>query len=363
MKRKAVILLALLGLGYISAAAAGDMRLFDIKSGKVTYTIRGTANMMGITTQIQGKKRLIFDNYGARNLTETVQQEKRSGMGGNQTAKTHTITLMDGDTIYQVDFKYKKIIKMANVGAAILGSDNMKQKGLPMIKQMGGRKTGTDKVLGYTCDVWELMGTKQCIYKGITLKVESNIMGITNTEIATDAKFDIRLSNHDFKLPDFPLQEGIAPMNTPPKHNGDSIAIQQPSAQDMAKMAEAMKAMGAAVQNSGMDMHNPNTSPQAQQKLQNTMIDAMMPQMKQQILSQEKTLMFLKRCLTDANILVAAQQCVHKADEMMGESSEPLEKWDVRTKEETLQEIDRALDGAACARQAKTPQAMQHCMQ
>ena len=363
MKKKMVILVAVLGLGYISAASAENMRLFDIKSGKVTYTIRGSANMMGIATQIEGKKRVVFDNYGARNLTETVRQEKRSGMGGNQTTKTHTMTLMDGGTIYQVDFRHKKIIKMANVGAAMLGGGNMRQKGLAMMKQMGGRKTGTDRVLGYTCDIWELMGTKQCIYKGITLKVESNIMGITNTEIATDAEFDIGLSGRDFKLPDYPVQEGTGPMNTPPGYNGGGRAIQQPSAQDMAKMAEAVKAMGAAVQNSGMDMHNPDTSPQAQQKLQNAMISAMMPQMKQQMLSQEKVLMFLKRCLTDADILGAAQQCAHKADEMMGESGEPLEKWDARTKEETLQEIDRALEGVACARQAKTPQAMQHCMQ
>ena len=68
-----------------------------------------------------------------------------------------------------------------------------------------GKKTGTDKVLGYTCEVWELMGVKQCIYKGIPLRVESNIMGMKNMEIATKAEFEISLSKDNFKLPDFPL--------------------------------------------------------------------------------------------------------------------------------------------------------------
>jgi len=35
-----------------------------------------------------------------------------------------------------------------------------------MMKSMGGKKIGTDKVLVYTCEVWDMMGVNQCIYKG-----------------------------------------------------------------------------------------------------------------------------------------------------------------------------------------------------
>ncbi len=58
------------------------------------------------------------------------------------------------------------------------GGESMKQTGKEMMIQMGGKKVGTDKVLGYPCDVWDLMGVKQCMYKGLPLKVESNIMGV-----------------------------------------------------------------------------------------------------------------------------------------------------------------------------------------
>ncbi len=121
-------------VGAMSLQASGQMHLFDIKSGKVTYAISGSANMMGIQMQSKGEKRLLFDDYGAKNLTETVKTEKRSGMGGNQTEKSHTMTLMDGNTIYQVDFQRKQITRMENVGAKMLGGVDMKQKGLEMMK-------------------------------------------------------------------------------------------------------------------------------------------------------------------------------------------------------------------------------------
>ncbi len=358
-----VILAAILGVGVVSAAVAEDMHLFDIKSGKVTYTISGSANMMGMQMQSKGKKRLIFDKYGARNLTETVKIEKRSGMGGNKTTKTHTMTLMDGKTIYVADFKQKTISKMENVAASMLGKGDMKQKGLAMMKKMGGKKVGTDKVLGYTCDVWELMGTKQCIYKGVTLKVESNVMGVVSKEIATDAEFGISLSDSDFKLPDFPVQDRTGMMGS----QRGGMAVPPPSAEDMSKMAEAMKAMGAAMQQSQGNGQMSAMSPQDQQKMGEAMgaalMGAMMPQMKQQMVEQEKAMIYAKRCLTDADTLGEAQKCTRKVDEMMGESGEPLDKWDAKTKQETLQEIERALESVACAKRAQTPQAMQQCMQ
>ncbi len=361
---KTVVLAA---IGTMGVEASGQMHLFDIESGKVTYSISGSANMMGMQMQTKGKKRLIFDKYGARNLTETVKLEKRSGMGGNETTKTHTMTLMDGEMLYVADFNHKTITKMPNVGAAMLGGGDMKKKGLAMMKQMGGKKIGTDKVLGYTCDVWELMGTKQCIYKGVTLKVESNVMGVVNKEIATDAQFGISLSESDFKLPDFPVQDRVGMMGNPMGAQGGDMAIQQPSAEDIAKMAEAVKAMGAAMQKSGIDMNHPNMSAEDQQKLGEAMgaalVGALMPQMKQQIIEQEKAMKFAKKCLTDADTLAQAQKCAQRVDEMMGESGEPLDKWDTQTKQETLQEIDRALEGVACVKRAKTAQAMQQCMQ
>ena len=154
---------------------------------------------------------MIFSDHGVQNLNEETKTTKQTMSGKTKTTESHTMSYMKESMIYTVDFDSKKIMRMENMAAAIGalmgGEKNMKQTGEEMMKKMGGKKTGTDKILGYTCDVWNLMGTRQCMYKGIPLKVETNMMGIINTEVATKAEFDISLPKDDFKLPDFPIYD------------------------------------------------------------------------------------------------------------------------------------------------------------
>jgi len=96
-------------------------------------------------------------------------------------------------------------IKNPAMGMMALVGGNVKETGEAMMIKMGGKKLGTAKVLGYTCTVWNLMSVKQCMYKGIPLKVESNMMGMKSIEVATKAEFDISLSSDDFGLPAYPI--------------------------------------------------------------------------------------------------------------------------------------------------------------
>ena len=52
---------------------------------------------------------------------------------------------------------------------------------------MGGKKIGTEKFLGKQTDIWEIkqMGTKSWVWKGVTLKTESNMMGMKINIVAT----------------------------------------------------------------------------------------------------------------------------------------------------------------------------------
>ena len=75
-----------------------------------------------------------------------------------------------------------------------------------MMKSMGGKKVGKGEVLGLPCEVWEVTGTKRWFYKGITLKVEINIMGMTRKEEATEVKFGVSIPSEKLKLPDYPTQ-------------------------------------------------------------------------------------------------------------------------------------------------------------
>ena len=56
-----------------------------------------------------------------------------------------------------------------------------------MMKQMGGKKIGSEKFLGRQADIWEIkqMGTKSWVWKGVPLKSELNMMGMKISIVAT----------------------------------------------------------------------------------------------------------------------------------------------------------------------------------
>jgi hypothetical protein len=229
----------------------------------------------------------------------------------------------------------------------------MAQAGEKMLKQMGGKKIGTDKVLGYTCDVWEVLGTKQCLYKGVTLKIVSNIMGIKNTEVATRAEFDIDLSEHDFKLPDFPVVD----MNGRNLEKASLGAMDDASQKEAEQTMQLMQQMTGAMQQAGIEPGKGLTASQ-----QNAMMDAMLPMMKQDILREEANLRKVRSCIERADTLGDVKSCARAMDSE-GENAEdfPVE-WNAKVKEETLSDIDRALKGMACVKNAKSMQEAQTCM-
>jgi hypothetical protein len=157
---------------------------------------------------------------------------------------------MNDGIMYRVDFKRKTIVRMENpamgMNAMLGGGKNIGQTGEAMMKSMGGKKVGTDKVLDYSCDVWDLMGVKQCIYKGIPLRIESDIMGLKSLEVATKAEFDISLNEDDFKLPEYPLVDMMGQKLDMDRSKLNEIDKAQ-SAKNAQKMQEGMKAMAAAM--------------------------------------------------------------------------------------------------------------------
>lgn len=130
-------------------------------------------------------------------------------MGRTNVLKTHSIVYLTKKAGYIVDFDTKEIQYREDMGLAFsLGDEqNLKKFGENVIKNMGGKKIGTEKVAGYRCDIWEVNGVKECLYKGVPLKIETTVTGMTLTETATKAEFDISLSAENFKLPDFPIYD------------------------------------------------------------------------------------------------------------------------------------------------------------
>ena len=348
-------------------AGANQMQKYEVKSGKIAYDIKGSGDIMGmVKMKTVGKKRVIFDDYGVQNLVEENKVEKKTTQGQTETTKSHTMVYMKDSILYQVDFSKKRIMRMQNPAAAmgtLFGGDKtMKQTGEAMMKQMGGKKMGSDKVLGYTCEVWEIMGSvKQCMYKGIPLKIESDMMGMKNTEIATKIEFDISIDKEDFELPDFPIYDMEG--NKLDKNNLDSIDKQDEaktlqSSEDMAALGVTL---ATAMQSAGVQKGDrPNKAQEAEMK--NAMMSAMLPQMKKRFLEDEKILIFGQECLSKADTLKEANICNQKANKMSSEQEEDFDEWNPAVKQETLGYIAQGLKSMECIKKAQDMNEVKRCM-
>ena len=373
------------GLG-LSMVHANSMKKYEVKSGKIEYALSGGGNIMGIAqTKSVGKKRVIFDNYGVENLEEQVEVKKTTTVGKTETDKTHTLKYSNNAVIYSVDFKQKRVKRMKNRGAQMAamfgGGDNLKESGEAMMRKMGGKKLGTDKVLGYTCDVWELMGSKQCIYKGIPLSVETDVMGLKSTEVATKAEFDLALTKNDFKLPDYPVYD----MDMDKIMNGkepkmlDKSTLEEMDRKDNAQAkvdakegAEAMKGMAAgmaALAKTGYDMKSSKEmTPEQEKIMQDAMMKAMdgngqmAAKMKKEMLENVDQIEFAQKCFGDADTLSDVNGCVDKGNKMFDDDREHYTSWTAKDKQEELQEIKDFKKAIPCIKAAKTMIEIKQCL-
>jgi hypothetical protein len=283
-------------------------------------------------------------------------------MGKTKTTKTHTMTYIKGSMVYHVSFDNRRIMRMENMGAAMGRKQDMKQFSKEMMKKMGAKKIGTDKVLGYTCNIWDLMGVKQCIYEGLILKIESNIMGLKNTEIATKAEFNISLSKDDFKLPDFPIYDMEGNKLDKSKLDAMDTQAEKKAVKRSKDVTEIINVMAVAAKDAGMKKGQKPTKAQ-EEAMKDSMMTAMLPRMKQKFLEEEKMMTFAYKCLNKANTLKEANICSKKASEISGEADEPFNEWTPKTKKETLHFLGNFVNKAIpCVKKAQTMQEIKLCM-
>lgn len=215
MKNSIIILTLLLSIGCCYGNSQDQVKRYDTKSGVISYTTTISGKMMGSTINGSGTQSIFFKDWGALELREEQSSQtttmKIFGKSTIETENTHTMTKLDNGESYWVDFDQKKIYAnrdMAmDISKAYYPDADAGEAGENMLESMGGEKVGNEKILGYNCDVWSFSGGKQWLYKGVMLKLEMTMLGITTTTQATSAKFDIQVPEKHFKLPDFPIQK------------------------------------------------------------------------------------------------------------------------------------------------------------
>jgi len=194
--RNLVLLLLVMAL---TMGFAKNLKRYHVKSGIVEYKIEGSGNILGFKTSEKGTSRLVFRDWG--NLEVRKEDTTRSREG-----RVRTLSKFAGGTIYAVDYKQRVIHKYSPEMLKNMENKDLSKTGMEMLEAMGGKKVGSGKILGYPCEIWQAMGTKIWMYKGVPLKVDSNLMGIKRTETAVRAEFGVRVPDAEFKLPDFPVK-------------------------------------------------------------------------------------------------------------------------------------------------------------
>ena len=219
---------------------------YKVKSGKIEYSVQTSGKVMGSTVKGSGTQKLFFKDWGVVEVREEKSEQTTTvslfGQSSVETETVHTLVKLDHGQTSMVDYETKQITQGRDMmsGMAASNGTNMSDMGEEMMISMGGKKTGTEKVLGYTCDIWELAGTKQWVYKGVSLKMEADVMGVKTTTTATSARFDCSVADEHFELPDFPVQQSMNPfdMGGDFEDDEDNYGSDEEIEQDMEKLSK-----------------------------------------------------------------------------------------------------------------------------
>ncbi|SFV50568.1 hypothetical protein MNB_SM-7-1124 [hydrothermal vent metagenome] len=331
------LLLILMGLYFVSLqASTKTFKRYLVKDGSIVYKITGSGNIMGATQKIYGSRSIVFDHYGYNEIQEEKSTQEINVFGQKQIQKTHRLTLLQGTTLKSVDFNNKKIYVITPPGMKQMiaaSKQNIPQRGEKMLKQMGGKKVGDDKVLGYKCNIWKLPMATECIYKGVPLWIKANIMGIEQKEVAIKAKFNTGSYADPSKLPHYPISKAST------KNSDNVSSMKNISDEDI-----------DALNNMFEQKVNETSS-------DNEIKQAMLPSTKAEIRREQKQLLKDRRCIQKASTLAAFKRCVPDDEEAL-----PT-KWNHKEKQKILKEIDESLASMDCMLQAKTTAQMKQCEQ
>lgn len=219
MKKISILLSIIVAFVSCNGNSQNQLKRYEVKSGIVKYTTTISGKVLGGKIAGSGTESLYFKNWGVLELKEQESKQtttmKFFGKEKVETSSSHTMSKLDNGESYVADFKTKTITASRDVSMDMMKQSNKDagEAGMNMLEAMGGKKVGDGSVLGYSCEIWDVMGAQNWIYKGVMLKMEVTMLGIKTVTEATSAKFDVSVADANFELPDFPIQKMEGFMN------------------------------------------------------------------------------------------------------------------------------------------------------
>ncbi|HTL47403.1 MAG TPA: hypothetical protein VL688_05005 [Verrucomicrobiae bacterium] len=173
------------GFSYAEEPSAQAHR-YGLESGVVKYDITGAQT---------GNETVSFDQWGRR-------ESRKTSVNGGKNKKGETfLTLFFPDFIYFVDLAKKSGHKWKNNFWDTFPEGEYTSEA---IQKLGGKKTGTEDILGKTCDVWDIPAaqTHLWVWNRIPLKMTRQIQEGEIVSAASALQENVAVPEENFAVPE-----------------------------------------------------------------------------------------------------------------------------------------------------------------
>ncbi len=180
--------------------------LFEMRSATVEYE----TSTVGKGVNTTGTEVFSFVDRGQKSCRRSKATNTTKFLGRTKTEETNTNAIIRDGWIYTFDEKTRTGTKMSMEQVQQMaqsmgkGAQGQTARGYAkeFVENNGGQWLGTEEFLGRKCDVFTLWGFKTWAYKGVPLKTEGTMMGITTRTVATKFDENAAVPASMFEIPD-----------------------------------------------------------------------------------------------------------------------------------------------------------------
>ncbi len=323
----------------IGIHARGVFKRYPIKSGMILYDINITGAGNSMTTNTIGISRLVFDDWGAKEIREDEYTEIQKGDFKDKRT-SRTMSKMDYGTIYTVDFDENVTYQTRdrNIDLAIAQGADMSSESLDILKDMNATKAGTKTIAGYTCDIWKTDDQSICIYQGIPLEIVIRAPGFTSTRIAQVAMLDKPVSEKEFALPGFAVvvERGYTSNLSATTNTEDYMA--------------AVRDLQAKLGSMGIDLNDGNITLTKEQEIEiiNTLGARYLKKQKRLLPKLMVAIKGAKSCIDASENSKEAKRCFNAANKIAEELGDQtyhydFRNWDKPKREAIIKDLDNEI--------------------
>jgi len=323
--------------GLISPLSAKEgFKRFPIASAMILYDVNTTGTSAGLSTQTVGVSRLVFDQWGAREIREEDVTEVQTG-DFNETRNRHTLSMIDQGTVYSVDYDEKIIYKTRDrdMDLAIAQGKDLSEENFTFLHDLKAVRSGTRIIAGLKCDLWKARGQEICLYKGIPLSISIDADGYHSQRTAVQALINRPVSESEFALPAFPIV-----VDDEYTTNASAQTRTEDYLEAVGDLQEAMKGMSIDWREG-----NQTLTPEQEKEVINVLGQRYLQKQKRLLPKLEEAIVAAKACIRDANTSAAARACIepiNRIDEELGDQTENFvyDDWNATRREAILRSLE-----------------------